>query len=85
MCAIDIQRGRGHGLPDYNTIRESLGLETISNWSDILGDNLADVDKLNQAYPDINNADPLMECTPNNTSAEVCWVNQCMHYFRTST
>ena len=60
MCAIDIQRGRGHGLPDYNTIRESLGLETISNWSDILGDNLADVDKLNQAYPDINNADPLM-------------------------
>ena len=35
MCAIDVQRGRGHGLPDYNTLRSVVGLDKIDNWSEI--------------------------------------------------
>ena len=60
MCAIDIQRGRGHGLPDYNTLRASIGLEKIDNWSQILDGNTTDLQKLEQVYPDINNSDPIM-------------------------
>lgn len=59
MCAIDIQRGRDHGLPDYNSVRESLGFDRISNWSEISTD-LEVIERMNRAYPDINNADPIM-------------------------
>lgn len=29
--AINIQRGRDHGLPDYNTARQVFGLKRINN------------------------------------------------------
>jgi dual oxidase len=32
--AINIQRGRDHGLPDYNTAREVFGLKKINNVTD---------------------------------------------------
>ncbi|MDP6900301.1 MAG: peroxidase family protein [Candidatus Thalassarchaeaceae archaeon] len=35
LCAIDIQRGRDHGVADYGTMREALGLEPITNYSQI--------------------------------------------------
>jgi len=40
MCAIDIQRGRDHGIPDYNTYRNSslIDLPSAVNWSDITSD-----------------------------------------------
>ncbi|MBC8437863.1 MAG: hypothetical protein H8D82_01185 [Euryarchaeota archaeon] len=37
-CAMDIQRGRDRGLPDYNSLRSSLGLEPITNWSNLTSD-----------------------------------------------
>ena len=59
MCAIDMQRGRDHGLPDYNSIRESLGFEKISDWAEI-SDDAEVIERMNIAYPDIDNADPIM-------------------------
>jgi Animal haem peroxidase. len=32
--AINIQRGRDHGLPDYNTAREVYGLKRRDNLND---------------------------------------------------
>ena len=32
LAAINIQRGRDHGLPDFNTLRESIGLEPIDRF-----------------------------------------------------
>lgn len=31
LMAINIQRARDHGVPDYNTVRRSYGLESIEN------------------------------------------------------
>lgn len=33
--AINIQRGRDHGLPDYNTARREFGLKEIRDWTEI--------------------------------------------------
>jgi dual oxidase len=35
LMAINIQRGRDHGLPDYNTAREEYGLEQVTSFEDI--------------------------------------------------
>ncbi len=60
MCAIDIQRGRGHGLPDYNTLRSAVGLNKIENWSEITSSESNGYQSMMQVYPDIDNADPIM-------------------------
>lgn len=33
--AVNIQRGRDHGLPDYNTARVEFGLKRYENWTEI--------------------------------------------------
>jgi dual oxidase len=35
LMAVNIQRGRDHGLPDYNTARVEYGLEPITDFDDI--------------------------------------------------
>ena len=36
LCAINIQRGRDHGLPSYNEARLAFGLSRVSRFEDIL-------------------------------------------------
>lgn len=35
LMAVNIQRGRDHGLPDYNTARVAYGLEPKTSFHDI--------------------------------------------------
>ena len=35
LMAVNIQRGRDHGLPDYNTARKEFGLPEIKAWHEI--------------------------------------------------
>ena len=35
FLTFSIQRGRDHGIADYNTVRESYGLKRKNNWTDI--------------------------------------------------
>lgn len=72
LAAININRGRERGLPDYNTIRQDFGLSPIESLSDISGD-LTLINQLETVYNDVNNIDPwvgmLAESHPTNTIA----------------
>ncbi len=57
LAALNIQRGRDHGLPDFNTIRRSFNLpeyESFDQISSRLGVQFA----LSQAYDSVNDIDP---------------------------
>ncbi|WAR00874.1 DUOX2-like protein [Mya arenaria] len=41
LVAINIQRARDHGLPDYNTVREAYGLKRRESWEEINTFNLS--------------------------------------------
>ena len=61
LCAMDIQRGRDHGVPYYGEIREAFGLSPVTNYSEITSD--PDVaNRLVQAYApeDPGHIDPLV-------------------------
>jgi hypothetical protein len=56
LAATNIQRGRDHGLPDYNTAREVLNLKKYSSFDDFdTSDELKQ--KLETLYGDINDVD----------------------------
>ncbi len=38
LAALNIQRGRDHGLPDYNSAREAYGLDPVTEFSQITSD-----------------------------------------------
>ncbi|KAL9953649.1 hypothetical protein ACROYT_G041099 [Oculina patagonica] len=56
LAARNIQRGRDHGLPDYNTARKALGLKGLSSFSEITKDSKV-AKKMEDLYHDINNVD----------------------------
>ena len=35
LASLNIQRGRDHGLPDYNTVRQAFGLSAVSDFDGI--------------------------------------------------
>jgi hypothetical protein len=39
LAAIDVQRGRDHGIPRYNDLRKAYGLAPQSSFTDITGEN----------------------------------------------
>ena len=49
LIALDIQRGRDHGIPDYNTLRAAYGLTPITDFSQI--SLYVSADAWDQAYP----------------------------------
>jgi hypothetical protein len=48
LASLNIQRGRDHGLPDYNTLRIAFGLEPVQSFSEITSN-----DELARALEDI--------------------------------
>lgn len=57
LASLNIQRGRDHGLPDYNTVRVAYGLAAKQTFSEITSD--ADTrQRLEEAYGDVNLIDP---------------------------
>jgi peroxidase len=56
LAALNIQRGRDHGLADYNQTRIDIGLDPVYDFDDITSD--VDLqDKLRDLYGTVNNID----------------------------
>jgi hypothetical protein len=57
LVSLNIQRGRDHGLPDYNAVRAALGLEPARSFADITPDR--DLQRrLEAVYGDVHDIDP---------------------------
>ncbi|MEL7538240.1 MAG: peroxidase family protein [Pseudomonadota bacterium] len=56
LVSLNIQRGRDHGLPDYNTLRAGLGLAPRAGFSEVTT-SLALQDRLAAIYPTVDNMD----------------------------
>ncbi|REK06719.1 MAG: LEPR-XLL domain-containing protein [Planctomycetota bacterium] len=56
LAALDIERGRDHGLPDYNALRAFYGLERVTSFAEINSDP-AIQQQLEALYGDIDNID----------------------------
>lgn len=57
LAALNIQRGRDHGLPDYNQCRINLGLKAKEDFKEVSSDNKT-VKALKDVYEDVNIIDP---------------------------
>lgn len=56
LASLNIQRGRDHGLADYNTVRAAYGLSPALSFADISSD-VSVRQALRDAYGDVNNID----------------------------
>ena len=56
LVALNIQRGRDHGIPDYNTVREGIGLPRHKSFADVTPDKKLQ-EKLEQVYTSIDDVD----------------------------
>jgi hypothetical protein len=56
LGALNIQRGRDHGLPDYNAVRQDFGLRPVRNFSEITS-NATLAASLASLYGSVNNID----------------------------
>lgn len=57
LVAINIQRGRDHGLPDYNTVRKALGFAPVVSFADITGGESELAKSLAALYDNVDNLD----------------------------
>lgn len=56
LASLNIQRGRDHGLPKYNDVREQMGLSRVLSFQDISSDQ--DIQqRLQDAYGNVDNID----------------------------
>jgi len=56
LQALDIQRGRDHGLTDYNSMRVAYGLPAVTSFNQITS-NTTVANQLSQLYGNVNNID----------------------------
>ena len=56
LASINIQRGRDHGLADYNTVRAAYGLPRVRSFAEITPD-VAVQQALQKAYPNVDSID----------------------------
>lgn len=56
LIATNLARGRDHGIPDYNTLREDYGLPRVDEFSDITSDP-ALIAALQSVYSDVDHMD----------------------------
>lgn len=56
LASLNIQRGRDHGLPDYNSVRVALGLGAVASFAEISSDSTI-VNNLATAYADVDKID----------------------------
>lgn len=56
LPSLNIQRGRDHGLPDYNTMRVAMGLNAVTGFSDISSDATIVAD-LSSTYSTVDDID----------------------------
>jgi len=57
LASLNIQRGRDHGLPDYNTVRKRFRLPRVKSFEDITADPQRQL-ALEEAYGDVELIDP---------------------------
>ena len=57
LASLNIQRGRDHGLADYNAVRVTYGLPAVSSFSDITSDPVLAA-QLESLYGSVDNIDP---------------------------
>lgn len=56
LASLNIQRGRDHGLADYNTVRQAYGLPRVTDFSQITSDPAMQA-KLQSLYGSVDNID----------------------------
>ena len=56
LAALDIQRGRDHGLPDYNSLRAFYGLERVTSFEEITSAPEIQT-RLEELYDSVDNVD----------------------------
>ena len=57
LASLNMQRGRDHGIPGYNTVRQAFGLNIVNNFSEVISDSSIST-KLTNLYISPDYADP---------------------------
>ena len=58
LAALNIQRGRDHGLPDFNSFRQSYGLPAYESFAQLTGGDEKLAGKLASVYASVEQVDP---------------------------
>ena len=61
LVTLNIQRGRDHGIPGYNDVREAYGLNRVNSYSEITN-NIDVQNKLDTLYDSPDDIDPWVGC-----------------------